>query len=103
MFGRLLNIRQDEASKVVMLVILFFLFITGTAWAETIIESSFYYLAGVSRLSQVFTLQMDGQLIWYAFFICVNSFLKPKPSLSPSAKCLSGKRAELLPQISAQA
>ena len=53
--NRILNIRPEEGRKVFMLVLIFFLFITGTTWAETIIESSFYFLAGVSRLSQVFT------------------------------------------------
>ena len=55
-YSSLLNIRPGEGRKVLMLVILFFLFITGTTWAETIIESSFYYIVGVSKLSQVFTL-----------------------------------------------
>ena len=36
MLGRLLNIRPEEGMKVFMLVMIFFLFITGTAWAETI-------------------------------------------------------------------
>jgi CRP-like cAMP-binding protein/ATP/ADP translocase len=66
--GRLLNVRREEASKVAVLVIIFFLFITGTAWAETIIESSFYYLAGVSRLSQVFTLHALVSLIATAVY-----------------------------------
>ena len=55
-FNRLFNIRQEENSRVILLVVIFFVFITGTAWAETTIESSFYYLVGVSHLSQVFTL-----------------------------------------------
>ena len=67
-FSRLLNIRSDEGPKVFMLVLIFFLFITGTAWAETIIESSFYYLAGVSRLSQVFTLHALVSLIATAVY-----------------------------------
>ncbi len=51
-----------------MLVLIFFLFITGTAWAETIIESSFYFLAGVSRLSQVFILHALVSLIATAVY-----------------------------------
>ncbi|MEI6290354.1 MAG: hypothetical protein WCP19_07980, partial [Chloroflexota bacterium] len=55
-FSKLLNIRQEEGKKVFLLVTIFFVFITGTAWAETIIESSFYFLVGVSKLSQVFSM-----------------------------------------------
>ena len=66
--NRLLNIRPDEGRKVFMLVLIFFLFITGTTWAETIIESSFYFLAGVSRLSQVFTFHAITAIISTAVY-----------------------------------
>ena len=68
LINRLFNIRQDEGPKVLTLVIIFFLFITGTAWAETIIESSFYHLAGVSRLSDVFTLHALVSLVATAVY-----------------------------------
>ena len=68
LFNRLLNIRPGEGPKVFMLVMIFFVFITGTAWAETIIESSYYYLAGVSQLSQVFTLHAFVSLIATAVY-----------------------------------
>ena len=68
LFNRLLNLRSDEGPKVFMLVMIFFVFITGTAWAETIIESSFYYLAGVSRLSQVFILHALVSLVATAVY-----------------------------------
>ncbi|MCX6081344.1 MAG: cyclic nucleotide-binding domain-containing protein [Chloroflexi bacterium] len=67
-FSRLFNLRSGEGAKVFMLVLIFFLFITGTAWAETIIESSFYFLAGVSRLSQVFILHALVSLIATAVY-----------------------------------
>jgi CRP-like cAMP-binding protein len=47
---------------------MFFLFIIGTAWAETIVESSYYYLVGVSHLSQVFVLHALLSLIVTAVY-----------------------------------
>jgi CRP-like cAMP-binding protein/HEAT repeat protein/ATP/ADP translocase len=68
LFSRLLNIHPDEVPKVFMLVMIFFVFITGMAWAETVIESSFYYLVGVSQLSLVFTLHALVALISIAIY-----------------------------------
>ena len=71
-FSKLLNIRQEEGKKVFLLVTIFFVFITGTAWAETIIESSFYFLVGVSKLSQVFSMHAILAIITtvvYAAFV----------------------------------
>jgi len=68
LFSRLLNIQPDEVPKVFMLVMLFFAFIIGMAWAETVIEASFYFLAGVSQLSLVFTLHALAALIATAIY-----------------------------------
>ena len=64
MLSRMLNLRPSEGPKVIMLTMMFFLFIIGTTWAETIVESSYYYLAGVSHLSQVFTLHAIVSLVF---------------------------------------
>lgn len=65
---RLLNLRPKEGIKVFLLLLMLFLFITGIPWAETFIESSYVYLAGVSQLSLVFTLHAIFSIVATAVY-----------------------------------
>jgi CRP-like cAMP-binding protein/HEAT repeat protein len=66
--SKFFNLREGEGPKVIVLLVMFFLFIIGTTWAETIIEASYYYQVGVSQISTVFMLHAGMSLIATAVY-----------------------------------